>query len=42
MKRIDFGAVLLFLLTVAYFVAAAKTGHGGGHGQLGKGFFNGG
>jgi len=40
-KRIDFVSVLLFLLTVAYFVAAAK-GHGNGQGQLGKGFFNGG
>jgi hypothetical protein len=38
-KRIDVRAVVLFLLAVAYFVAAAK-GHG--HGQLGKGFFNGG
>jgi hypothetical protein len=39
-KRIDPVAVLSFLLTVAYFVAAAK-GHGHGGGQL-KGFFNGG
>jgi hypothetical protein len=38
-KRVDFVAVLFFLLTVAYYVAAAK-GHG--YGQLGKGFFNGG
>ena len=38
-KRFDFYSVLFFLLTVAYFVAAAK-GHG--HGQVGKGFFNGG
>lgn len=38
-KRIDLTAVLMFLLTVAFFVAAAK-GHG--NGQLGKGFFNGG
>ena len=40
-KRIDARAVVLFLVTVAYFVAAAK-GHGHGYGQLGKGFFNGG
>ena len=40
-KRFDFYSVLFFLLTVAYFVAAAK-GHGHGGGQLGKGFFNGG
>ena len=39
-KRFDLYSVLFFLLTVAYFVAAAK-GHGNGHG-LGKGFFNGG
>ena len=39
-KKIDLYSVLFFLLAVAYFVAAAK-GHGG-HGQLGKGFFNGG
>ena len=38
-KRSDLYSVLFFLLTVAYFVAAAK-GHG--HGQVGKGFFNGG
>ena len=38
-KKIDLYSVLFFLLTVAYFVAAAK-GHG--HGQPGKGFFNGG
>ena len=38
-KRFDLYSVLFFLLTVAYFVAAAK-GHG--HGQPGKGFFNGG
>ena len=38
-KRFDLYSVLFFLLAVAYFVAAAKTG---GHGQLGKGFFNGG
>ena len=38
-KKIDLYSVLFFLLTVAYFVAAAK-GHG--HGQVGKGFFNGG
>ena len=38
-NRINVYSVLFFLLTVAYFVAAAK-GHG--HGQLGKGFFNGG
>jgi hypothetical protein len=39
-KRFDLYSVLFFLLTVAYFVAAAK-GHGG-HAQPGKGFFNGG
>jgi hypothetical protein len=39
-KRIDLYSVLFFLLAVAYFAAAAKSGHGGG--QLGKGFFNGG
>jgi hypothetical protein len=39
-KRINVSSVVFFLLAVAYFVAAAKTGHG--HGQLGKGFFNGG
>jgi hypothetical protein len=39
-KKIDLYSVLFFLLAVAYFVAAAKGGHG--HGQLGKGFFNGG
>ena len=39
-KKIDLYSVLFFLLAVAYFVAAAKTGQG--HGQLGKGFFNGG
>jgi hypothetical protein len=39
-KRFDLYSVLFFLLTVAYFVAAAK-GHGG-HGHPGKGFFNGG
>jgi hypothetical protein len=33
-------SVLLFLVTVAYYVAAAK-GHVV-HGQLGKGFFSGG
>ena len=38
-KRIDVFTVVLFLLTVAYFVAAAK---GYGHGQQGKGFFSGG
>jgi hypothetical protein len=38
-KRFDLYSVLFFLLTVAYFVAAAK---GLGHGQPGKGFFNGG
>ena len=38
-NRINVYSVLFFLLTVAYFVAAAK-GHG--YGQLGKGFFNGG
>ena len=38
-KKIDLGAVLVFLLTVAFFIAEAK-GHGTG--QLGKGFFNGG
>ena len=38
-KNIDLYSVLFFLLTVAYFVAAAK-GHG--FGQVGKGFFNGG
>ena len=38
-KRIDVRAVVLFLLAVAYFAASAK---GVGHGQLGKGFFNGG
>ena len=38
-KKIDRYSVLFFLLAVAYFVAAAK---GYGHGQLGKGFFNGG
>ena len=38
-KRINLGAVLMFLLTLALFIAAAK-GHG--NGQLGKGFFNGG
>ena len=38
-KKVDVYSVLFFLLCVAYFVAAAKTGHG--HGQL-KGFFNGG
>ena len=41
-KRIDVYSVVLFLLTVAYFVAAAK-GHGPvGHGQPGRGFFSGG
>jgi hypothetical protein len=38
-KKIDLYSVLFFLLTVAYFVAAAK-GHG--HGHPGKGFFSGG
>lgn len=38
-KRIDPKTVVFFLLAVAYFAAAAKTG---GHGLLGKGFFNGG
>ena len=38
-KRSNAVSVLLFLVTVAYYVAAAK-GHVG-HGQL-KGFFNGG
>lgn len=38
-KKIDLKAVVLFLLAVAYFAAAAKTG---GHGLHGKGFFNGG
>ena len=38
-RKIDLYSVLFFLLAVAYFVAAAK-GHG--HGQFGKGFFNGG
>ena len=37
-KKIDLYSVLFFLLAVAYFVAAAKTGHG----LHGKGFFNGG
>jgi hypothetical protein len=38
-KRFDLYSVLFFLLTVAYFVAAAK---GLGHGHPGTGFFNGG
>ncbi len=38
MKKIDLKSVVLFLLAVAYFAAAAKTG---GH-LHGKGFFNGG
>jgi hypothetical protein len=37
-KRIDLVSVVLFLLTVAYFVAGAKYGHG----QPGRGFFSGG
>lgn len=40
MKRFNAVSVLLFLVTVAYYVAAAK-GHVG-HGPVGKGFFNGG
>jgi hypothetical protein len=40
-KNVNAVSVLLFLVTVAYYVAAAK-GHGHvGHG-FGKGFFNGG
>ena len=39
-KRFDLYSVLFFLLTVAYYAAAAK-GHVG-HGQPGKGFFSGG
>lgn len=39
-KRFDLYSVLFFLLAVAYFAAAAK-GYVG-HGQSGKGFFNGG
>jgi hypothetical protein len=39
-KRSNAVSVLLFLVTVAYYIAVAK-GHVG-HGQLGKGFFNGG
>ena len=38
-RKIDLYSVLFFLLAVAYFVATAK---GVGHGQFGKGFFNGG
>jgi hypothetical protein len=38
-KNVNAVSVLLFLVTVAYYLAAAK-GHVG-HG-LGKGFFNGG
>jgi hypothetical protein len=38
--RFNAVSVLLFLLTVAYYVAAAK-GHVG-HGLPGKGFFSGG
>jgi hypothetical protein len=37
-KRINLSTVVFFLLSVAYFAAAAKTGH---HGQ-GSGFFSGG
>ena len=37
--KIDLKSVVLFLLAIAYFAAAAKTG---GHGLHGKGFFNGG
>ncbi len=37
-KRFDAMAVLMFLLTLAFYVAAAK---GGGHGT-GHGFFSGG
>jgi hypothetical protein len=38
-KNINLSSVVFFLLAVAYFVAAAKTGH---HAQPGKGFFSGG
>jgi hypothetical protein len=37
-RRINLSTVVFFLLSVAYFAAAAKTGHG----WQGKGFFNGG
>ncbi len=42
-KKINLSSVLFFLLAVAYFAASAKgLTPGYGHGQLGKGFFNGG
>jgi hypothetical protein len=40
-KRIDVVAVVLFLLALAVFFAAAKVGHHG-HGGPGYGFFSGG
>jgi hypothetical protein len=40
-KKISPVSVVLFLVTVAYYVAAAK-GWTPGHGQHGKGFFSGG
>jgi hypothetical protein len=39
-KRVNPAAVLMFLVTLAFYVAAAKAGHGGS--GLGHGFFSGG
>jgi hypothetical protein len=39
-KRSKPMAVLMFLVTLAFYVAAAKSGHGGG--GFGQGFFSGG
>jgi hypothetical protein len=40
-RKINVVAVVLFLVTLAFYVAAAKAGHVG-HGQPGRGFFSGG